>query len=87
MPAGDGSRPDMDRDQIWIDDRRLTSGDGSRVMDDNQSPFLYEATKWQSSGELQTYGYPVAWLHRVQYGELFRESKLHRYMSELQSPI
>jgi len=38
----DGSRPDMDRDRIWMDDRRWISGDGSRETDGNQSPFLYE---------------------------------------------
>jgi len=48
IPSGDRSRPDMDRDRIWmddriwIDDRRWMTGDGSRETDDNQSPFLYE---------------------------------------------
>jgi len=29
----DRSRPDMDRDRIWMDDRRWMAGDGSREMD------------------------------------------------------
>ena len=71
----DGSRPEMDRGMIWIatghgwmtevDDWRWITGDGSRKTDDNQSPFLYEATKLQSSANLKTYGVPAAWLHRV----------------------
>jgi len=40
IPSGGGSRQDMDRDQIWMDDRRWMTGDGSRETDDNQSPFL-----------------------------------------------
>jgi len=48
-----------------MDDRRWVLGDGSRETDDNQSPFLSEATKLQSSADLQTYGVPAAWLHRV----------------------
>jgi len=32
----------MDCDWIWMDDWRWMTGDGSREMDDNQSPFLYE---------------------------------------------
>jgi len=30
---GDGSRPDMDRDRIWMDDRRWMTGYGSQEMD------------------------------------------------------
>jgi hypothetical protein len=32
-PSGDGSRPDMDRDRIWMDDRRWMTGDGSQETD------------------------------------------------------
>jgi len=28
IAAGNGSRPDMDRDLIWMDDRRWMTGDG-----------------------------------------------------------
>src|SRR5882757_6194637 len=31
--SGGGSRQDMDRDQLWMDDRRWRTGDGSREMD------------------------------------------------------
>jgi len=55
IPSGDAVWPDMDRDWIWMDDRRWISGDGSWETDDNQSPFLYEATKLQSSADMQTY--------------------------------
>jgi len=57
-----------------VDDRRWISGDGSRETNDNQSPVLYEATKLQSSAELQTYGVPAAWPHRVRYRTLFRDA-------------
>jgi len=40
ITAGDGSWQDMDRDPIWMDNRRWMTGDGSRETDDNQSPFL-----------------------------------------------
>jgi len=55
-----------------VDNRRWISGDGSRETDDNQSPFLYEATKLQSSADMQAYDIPAAWLHRVRYRALFR---------------
>jgi len=28
IPSGDGSRHDMDRDRIWMDDKRWITGDG-----------------------------------------------------------
>jgi len=31
--SGDGSQQDMDRDRIWMDDRRWMTGDGSQEMD------------------------------------------------------
>jgi len=40
IPSGGGSRHDMDRDRILMDDRRWVTGDGSRETDDNQSPSL-----------------------------------------------
>jgi len=33
IAAGDGLRHDMDRDQLWMDDRRWMTGDGSQEMD------------------------------------------------------
>jgi hypothetical protein len=33
IPSGDGSRQDMDRGWIWMDDRRWMTGDGSQEMD------------------------------------------------------
>ena len=102
----DGSRPVMDRGRKWIatgygwmtgggrpevDDRRCISGDGSRETNDNQSPFRYEATKLQSSADLQTYDVPAAWLHRVRYRALlrapFRDPELCSYMPEFQCRI
>jgi len=98
-PSGDGSRPDMDRDRIWMDDlggwqemddRRWISGDGSLETDDNRSlsyvkilrlcevirfsrsRLWFQATKLQSSADIQTYDVPAAWLHRVRYRALFR---------------
>jgi len=76
----DGTSPDVDRGRIWIaagygcmtgggwqevDDRSWISGDGSRETDDNQSPFLYEAMKLQSSADMQTYDFLAAWLYRL----------------------
>jgi len=95
IPSGDGSRPDMDLDRIWMDDRRWMAGNGSREMDDNQSPFLYEATKFQSSADLQTYSVPAVWLHRVRcqallralFRALFRDTKSCTYMPEFQCRI
>jgi len=40
IAAAGGSRPDMDRDRIWMDDRRCISEDGTRETDDNQPPSL-----------------------------------------------
>jgi hypothetical protein len=40
IPPGNGSWPEMDRDWIWMDDRRWMTGGGSRETDDNQSPSL-----------------------------------------------
>jgi len=68
----DGSLKDMDLDQIWMDDRRSMAGDGSREMDVNHSPFLYEASKIQSSTDLQRYGVPAAWFNRVRWQALLR---------------
>jgi len=48
-----------------VDDRRWISGDGSQETDDNQSPFLYQARKLQSSADMQTYDLPAAWLYRL----------------------
>jgi hypothetical protein len=56
-----------------VDDRRSIPGDGSRETDDNQSPFLYEATKLQSSANLKTYGVPAAWLDSEHYSEYYFE--------------
>jgi len=72
---------------LEVDDRRWISGDGSRETNDNQCLFRYEATKLQSSAELQTYGVPVAWLHRVRYWALFRDGELCCYMTEFQCRI
>jgi len=33
IPSGDGSRQDMDRDRIWMVNRRWMTGDGSQEMD------------------------------------------------------
>jgi hypothetical protein len=33
ITAGDGSRPDMDHDRIWMDNRMWVTGDGSQEMD------------------------------------------------------
>jgi len=52
-----------------VDDWRWITGDGSRKTDDNQSPFLYEATKLQSSADLKTYGVPAACLDTGHYSE------------------
>jgi hypothetical protein len=55
----------MDSGQIGIanwmgmDDRKFTSCDESREMDDNQSPFVIEATKLQPRAGLPMYGVPV----------------------------
>jgi hypothetical protein len=95
IPCGDGSRQDMDLDRIWRDDRRWMAGNGSRETEYNQSPFLYEATKLQSSADLQTYGVPVAWLHRVQcqallralFRALFRDTESCTYMPEFHCRI
>jgi hypothetical protein len=46
-----------------VDDRRKIKEDGSSEINDNQSPFLNEVMKLQSSADLQIYGVPVAWLH------------------------
>jgi len=95
IPSGDGLGQVMDLDQIWIDNRRRMAGDGSRETDDNQSPFLYEATRLESSADLQTYCVPAAWLHRVRcqallrglFRALFRDTKSRTYMPELQRRI
>jgi len=70
----------MDRGRIWIatgygcmsgggwqemDDRRWISGDGSRETDYNQSLSLFEATKLQSSADMQSYNLPAALLYRL----------------------
>jgi len=101
----DRLRPDMDRDRIWMDDRRWNTGggwqemdqgrwikgDGSRETDDNQSRFLYEATKLQSSADLQTYGVPAAWLHqpwyRALFRALFRDTEICSYKPKFQCRI
>ena len=62
--AGNGSQLDMD---WWLEVE-------SWETNDNQSPFPYEATKLQSSAELQTYGVLTAWPHPVQYWTLFRDA-------------
>ena len=92
-----GSEPEMDRGRRWIvaeeelrpelDNRRWIKGDGSREMDDNQSPFLYEATKLQSSADMQTYDVPAAWLHRALFRALFRDTELCSYKPEFQCQI
>jgi len=66
-----------------MDDRRWVSGDGSRETDDNQSPVLYAATKLQSSADMQTSDVPAAWLHRVRFRALFKDTELNSYMPEL----
>jgi hypothetical protein len=62
-------------------DWRWMAGDGSWQMEYNRSPFLYEATKFQTRVDLQTYGVALAWLPRVRrhpYSEHYS-----RYNSEI----
>ena len=70
IAAGQGLRPELD-------DRRWIKGDGSSETDDNQSPFLYEATKLQSSADMHVYDVPVAWLDAEHYFEHYSEIPNH----------
>jgi len=70
-----------------MDDRRLISGAGSWVTNDNQSPFAYEATNQQSNADLQTYGDLAARLHRVRYRAPFSDAAWCTYMPKVKCRI
>jgi len=81
IAAGYGSWPDMDRDRIWMDDRRWIMGDGwqsisfpfmkifrlCEVIPFSKSWLWIQSTKFQWNPDMHVYDVPAAWLHRVRY--------------------
>jgi len=60
-----------------MDERRWVSGDRSRETDENESPFLYEAKKLQSSADMHLYNVPAAGLHTKHHSEHYSEIPNH----------